>query len=60
MRAIEWRVDDRKGGSRVRYDRNLVNPHVALEGATAGDAAGVAFPDGFCWKAIFVALSPDK
>jgi len=37
-------------GFRVHY--NLVKPHMGIGGATPGDAAGVALPDGFRWKAI--------
>lgn len=37
-------------GFRVHY--NLVKPHMTLDGATPGDAVGVALQDGFKWKAI--------
>ncbi len=37
-------------GFRVHY--NLVKPHMGIGGSTPGDAAGVALPDGFRWKAI--------
>ena len=37
-------------GFRVYY--NLVKPHMGIGGATQGDAAGAALPDGFRWKAI--------
>ena len=31
---------------------NLVKPDMGIGSATPGDAAGVALPDGFRWKAI--------
>jgi len=31
---------------------NLVKPDMGIGSATRGDAAGVALPDGFRWKAI--------
>ena len=37
-------------GFRVHY--NLVKPHMAFDGQTQGDAAGVSLTDGFRWKAI--------
>lgn len=40
-------------GFRVHY--NLVKPHMALDGQTPGDAAGIALPDGFRWRAVLAA-----
>ena len=37
-------------GFRVHY--NLVKPHMALDGQTPGDAAAIALPDGFRWRAV--------
>jgi len=52
MRAFD--TDDGAGmiaeGFRVHY--NLVKPHIALDGRTPGDVAGLSLPDGFRWKAI--------
>lgn len=35
-----------------RAHDNLVKPHIALDGRTPGDVAGMFLPDGFRWKAI--------
>ena len=45
-------------GFRVHY--NLVKPHMGIGGSTPGDAAGVALPDGFRWKAILDAVITRK
>ena len=60
MRAFDTDARAAMIAEAFRVHSNLVKPHMGIEGQTPGDAAGIALPDGFRWKAVLDAAITRK